>query len=444
MRVKISVFLLLWLKSAIQKVNNMADQHGQDKIYAIGADIGGTHITSAVVNLAEKSILSGSVFHQKVNAGDWPSAVIPVWAATLKKSIAQVPDGQLAGVGLAMPGPFDYDNGVSQITGLTKYERLFGLNVKHALSEELNLEMDAVRLMNDANSFLFGESWLTEKNYQRIIGITLGTGFGAAFFKDGCIVEAGQGVPPNAEFFPLPFRGATSEDYISSRGILKAYHAKTGNRVEGVREVADLAAQGDAAALAVMAEFGETLGAFLGNWLNDFGAEALIIGGNISRAHAFFIPTFEKVLQSQGLEVDVIISQLLDQAGILGAGRLFASDASLKRPNLLNAEKTKFSLNDGQEIGNLRALTDWMPANGKIVFNGLPDLPWTEIKQLLITSLKSKNIKSLIYETSPRAVGNVPGYALSKIKADPIAQLCILLGPDASQVGWEGILVQVH
>ena len=141
----------------------MSDQPAISPQYAIGADIGGTHITSAVVDLTNRSILADSVFHQMVDASAWPTSVIPEWANTLQKSINCVPSGQLAGVGLAMPGPFDYKNGVSQISGLTKYERLFGLNVKHALSRALGLSMETVRLMNDANCFLFGESWLTKK-----------------------------------------------------------------------------------------------------------------------------------------------------------------------------------------------------------------------------------------------------------------------------------------
>lgn len=421
----------------------MTDQQNDNSIYAIGADIGGTHITSAMVNLVEKRIVSDSIFHQRVDASGWPSAVVPVWAATLKKSMALVPEGQLAGVGLAMPGPFDYKNGVSQITGLTKYERLFGLNVKHALSTQLGLEMDVVRLMNDANCFLFGESWLTQKAYKSIVGITLGTGFGAAFFKNGQIVETGKGVPPNAEFFPIPFKGETIEDYISSRGILRSYKEETGIQLPGVKEVAKLAAQGKEAALAVMSAFGATLGNFLGDWLREFEAEALIIGGNISQAHTMFLPTFEKVLQKQGLKVDVIISQLLDEAGILGAGRLFAPGALIDSPTQLSSKNFKFSTVGGLEIGNLEALLNWIPAKGNIALNGSPALPWTKIKQQLSDSLKAKNRTAFLYETSHNAIDAVPGYALSKIKADPTAKLCILLGPKADQVKWDGHLVQV-
>lgn len=421
----------------------MNDKTSNNKLYAIGADIGGTHITSSVVDLTNKSIVSNSIFHQKVDAAGWPSDVIPVWASCLQKSLEMVPADQLTGVGLAMPGPFDYKNGVSQITGLAKYERLFGLNVKHALADQLGLNMEAVRLMNDANCFLFGESWITEKTYQRIIGITLGTGFGAGFFKDGQIVETGKGVPPNAEFFPVPFREETSEDYISSRGILRAYHQKTGQQLSGVKDIAELATQGNDQALSTLAEFGVTLGAFLGYWLKTFEAEALIIGGNISQAHALFLPTFKKTIAEQSIEVDVILSQLLDKAGILGAGRLFAPETKMDVPIKQDIESIKFSYPNGQQFDNLEALVEWLPTQRPVSITGASRLPWSAINAALTKKLKLKNKSAFLYETSPNAINKVPGYDLAKIKPDPTANHCILLGPLANEAGWDAIEIQV-
>ena len=193
------------------------------KKYAIGVDIGGTHITSAAVDLEKKMFVADSLFHHKVNAHDQPDPILTVWASTIQKSIKCVREDQLAGVGIAMPGPFDYKNGISKIKGVAKYESLFDLNIKQAFQKRLNLSGEKIRFMNDANCFLFGESWVTKEAYQKIIGITIGTGFGAAFLQDRQIVSKGKGVPPDAEFFPIPFLEGLSEDYISSRGMIKKY-----------------------------------------------------------------------------------------------------------------------------------------------------------------------------------------------------------------------------
>lgn len=416
----------------------MSDLKAHSSRFAVGADIGGTHITSALVDLEKRIILPNSDFHQKVDASEWPSTVIPAWGEILKKSMETVPQNELAGIGLAMPGPFDYKNGVSQITGLTKYERLFGLNVKHALSQYLGLEMGAIRLMNDANCFLFGESWLTEKQYNRIIGITLGTGFGAAFFKGGQIVEAGVGVPPNSEFFPIPFRGATAEDHISSRGILKLYKEKTNQQLSGVKDVADLALNGDPIALEVLESFGTTLGAFLGPWLIEFGAEAIIIGGNISRAHRFFLSGLKASLKQQGVEVDVIISQLLDQAGILGAGRLFApTPSTTKTPTASAIPSREFIISEGagtpsKSIGEFLAA---MIYEKKAVLHGSEHLNWEALRTQLVEGSPFSSL--LLYETSPNSMNDIPGYALEKILPDPNNEVCLLIGNKADNVNWK-------
>ena len=94
----------------------------------------------------------------------------------------------------------------------------------------------------------------------------------------------------------------------------------------GVKEIAELAQSGDANAKAVFEDFGQKLGTFLRPWIKEFEANCLIIGGNISRSASLFLPSFYKEMDQDQLQLTVIMSQLLDKAGILGAARLFSSD----------------------------------------------------------------------------------------------------------------------
>ena len=122
--------------------------------YAIGVDIGGTHITSSVVDLSQKQLVVDTLHHQMVDASASPEPILDTWAATIRQSMDCVPGGALAGVGIAMPGPFDYENGISRIRGLAKYEQLYGYNVKEALMKRLELPSNKIQFMNDANCFL--------------------------------------------------------------------------------------------------------------------------------------------------------------------------------------------------------------------------------------------------------------------------------------------------
>jgi glucokinase len=53
--------------------------------------------------------------------------------------IAQERNLILDGIGLAICGPFDYEKGISKITGLDKHESLYDINVKQSLQKSLEL-----------------------------------------------------------------------------------------------------------------------------------------------------------------------------------------------------------------------------------------------------------------------------------------------------------------
>jgi glucokinase len=91
------------------------------KKYAVGADIGGGHITTSVVNLTDASIVEESLFRKQVNAQGEVGDILSAWSEAISVSVQKALDSEkigketIKGVGLAMPGPFDYPNGISLI-----------------------------------------------------------------------------------------------------------------------------------------------------------------------------------------------------------------------------------------------------------------------------------------------------------------------------------------
>jgi predicted NBD/HSP70 family sugar kinase len=103
---------------------------------------------------------------------------------------------KLKGIAVAMPGPFDYERGISLMRGGNKYEALYGLNIKEALPIGLGIPTSVpIVFENDAGCFGIGES-MAEKDFEKIIAITLGTGFGTTFICNREILKHGHGVPP--------------------------------------------------------------------------------------------------------------------------------------------------------------------------------------------------------------------------------------------------------
>src|SRR5512145_2971396 len=100
------------------------------KKFAVGADIGGSHITCALIDLDEESILKHTYATQIIDNQAGANEILGTWIVALRASISHIDIGQLAGIGFAMPGPFEYDKGIARFTHeVAKYEKLNGINV---------------------------------------------------------------------------------------------------------------------------------------------------------------------------------------------------------------------------------------------------------------------------------------------------------------------------
>jgi len=277
--------------------------------------------------MRDQTIIKGSREESTVDNKAEADEILEVWAGTLRKIVAKLPIFRLRGIGFAMPGPFDYVKGICLIRGVPKYEKLYGVNVGRAISSKLGLPCDCrVRFMNDASSFAVGEAWAGKASgCKKMMGITLGTGFGSAFIDDRIPVVEGNTVPRMGCVYYLPVGDGIADDYFSTRWFTARYREITGREAAGVKEVAAEAAS-DAAIRALFDEFGKNLGSFLSPWLLKFGAEVLVIGGNISCAYDLFGVVFESTLKKTECDIRVEISGLKEDAALLGSAYLLDDD----------------------------------------------------------------------------------------------------------------------
>lgn len=294
---------------------------------AIGVDIGGSHITAVAVDMQNHTIIKGSRAESPVDNKAEADEILEVWTGTLRKIVEKLPIYSLRGIGFAMPGPFDYVKGICLIRGVPKYEKLYGVNVGKAISSRLGLPCDCrVRFMNDASAFAVGEAWAGKAiGYRKMMGITLGTGFGSAFIDNRIPVVEGDSVPGMGCVYYLPLGDGIADDYFSTRWFTTRYRQITGKEAAGVKEAAAEAST-NAAVRALFDEFGENLGSFLFPWLLKFGAEIIVIGGNISYAYELFGAAFKNALKRAKCDIRVEISGLKEDAALLGSAYLLEED----------------------------------------------------------------------------------------------------------------------
>lgn len=83
--------------------------------FAIGADIGGSHITCAAVDLESFKVLRKTVTEKAVDNKASAENILGVWALALSEAMGKLKGEKIKGIGFGMPGPFDYVKGISYI-----------------------------------------------------------------------------------------------------------------------------------------------------------------------------------------------------------------------------------------------------------------------------------------------------------------------------------------
>lgn len=292
---------------------NANQQKAMDNLI-IGVDIGGTHITACMVNTDTGQIIEGACVRGEIDPLQNKAHVICSWAKTIA-ACAKQHGSSIDCVGIAMPGPFDYEKGISRITGLHKYECLYGLNVKELLSAELGITSGSIRMMNDATAYLAGELKTgAGKGCDHIVGITLGTGLGSAMHEHGIFQEG--------DLWCFPFRQSRAEEFLSSRWFVTEYAKRKKENVTGVKELASIAHE-DAIAGKLFEEFGYTLGEVLKDRFSGHFPERIVIGGNIAKAWDLFKPFCEEVLRQHAPACKLKPAQLGENAALIGAAYLW-------------------------------------------------------------------------------------------------------------------------
>lgn len=281
------------------------------KSRVLAFDVGGSHVAAAVCCAPDFRL--GSVISAPHATVSSPEGFLDLLHDLGMK--ARIGSEGIIGAMLAVPGPFDLQAGVSLMRHKLPY--LYGVNLRQGLAGRFALPPTQVRFLNDADAYLLGEIGAgAARNFDRAVGLTLGTGIGSAFAVRGQLVTEGPGVPRGGEIWNLPYQGGIVEDFISSRAIVGNYERCTGKK----REVVDLAsaAGSDPAAQQAFIEFGQHLGAVIRTLLAEFHADVIVLGGGISRSVNLFLPAVQAEVGDSGTQLRV--SELRDQAALVGCG----------------------------------------------------------------------------------------------------------------------------
>lgn len=228
-------------------------------------------------------------------------------AAALREAVGDV--SAMKGVGVSIPGPFDYREGVFLMKH--KYAAVYGGSFRSLAGIPEGVEL---RFMHDVNAPLLGA--LRSQGLQDAALVTIGTGLGFSYARGGEVQTSVSGSPARS-IWNLPFGEGILEDAVSARGISASYTHISGEALLNAKAVSERARKGDETAAQAYLQAGSTLGAALKSVLGELGITVLLMGGQVCRSLDLMLPALAPELPG------VSIQRLEDGAVFKGLATLF-------------------------------------------------------------------------------------------------------------------------
>jgi len=279
--------------------------------YVVGVDIGGTHISACIIDTKQWNIYLENVARNHVFSQGDAKTILHTWASTIQDIIATSPT-PIQFIGIAMPGPFDYENGISEIQGQSKYDDLYKKDIKGLLAEELGLSKQSIHFINDAAAFLQGEIFVQNlQTNNRILGITLGTGLGSAVWNKG---EKAF----DAALWNSPYEDCIFEEFLVTRWFVRRFKEIAGKDVTGLKEILDNYRETEEFQI-IKEEYAKHLFDFMQFFAEKHASEIFIVGGNIAKALPIFIADRKEFERFQ-----IYTAILGEKAAMIGAASIFS------------------------------------------------------------------------------------------------------------------------
>ncbi|MCL4417093.1 MAG: ROK family protein [Actinobacteria bacterium] len=325
-----------------------------EKKYAIGLDIGGTTIKSALVDnlgsLIDKfTIETPRISHQKIfNAICNSIDHIYQKASALNLTIR--------GIGVGIPGY--YDKTMQVVEFLPNIPELNGFHLWEKLYQKYNTKiiLDADIHMAVLAEYLFGDA----RKFARSIFTIIGTGVGMAVMIDGKLLRynhqsAGQLghmiLKPGGPICSCGNRGCL-EALVSSKAFERlALEAIKHNKSTSIRDIyfnnkritakdVDIeAAKGDPVSKQIFKEVGFWLAITIVNLVNIYEPEAIFLMGGISQSRELITDPIKETLQTMKYpetlkDIKIEIAKTGFNAGLIGAANSIFQYEYLKKDKL--------------------------------------------------------------------------------------------------------------
>ena len=273
-----------------------------DKRVVLTLDAGGTNFVFSAIQ-GNSQIIAPISFPSVSDNLDKCLANLLTGFDTVMKKLETLP----VAISFAFPGPADYRNGVigGNLPNFPSFRN--GVALGPFLQHHYGIP---VFIENDGNLFAYGEALSgalpmvnqqlsisgNTREYKNLLGITLGTGFGAGVVINNCLLNGDNGCGGDVWLMRnKKYPDMLAEESVSIRAVRRVYRELTGEDTDVLapKDIFDIAegirAGNREAAIKCFEELGEMAGAAIVCALNIVDG-IVVIGGGVSGASKYILP----------------------------------------------------------------------------------------------------------------------------------------------------------
>lgn len=318
--------------------------------YAIGIDLGGTKIETALVD-ANGDIAETQRTPTEAKQG--PEHVVEIIVSTVTARFLRDTRQPIAAIGLGVAGQVDPETGVVRRAPNLDWR---DFPIRERLEAALKLP---VAVLNDVQAITYGECRHgVGRGVRNLVCLFAGTGVGGGVVIGGELVRGTSGNAGEFGHMTIEREGLLCscgnrgclETFVGGWAVAKrardraaaeparaAALLRLAGGIDGITAaiVGDAAAQGDALARALVEETGTALGVGLAAIANALNPELLILGGGIVEGLPGLVEIAERELGRRALAaalkpLRVVRSRLGADAGVIGSA-MFARETARQR-----------------------------------------------------------------------------------------------------------------
>ncbi len=309
--------------------------------YYVGIDLGGTFIKGGIVDDLGRILFEGKIPTESEKGGGMVATNIAKLAKSLLKESGLGVD-DVEGLGMGVPGMIDGKAGNVIFSNNLQWT---DFRIADEVAQKTGLK---VKIANDANVAALGEvKFGAARAYDDVIMLTLGTGVGGGIVVDGKLIEGNQGAGAELGHSVIAFGGEPCtcgrkgclEAYASATAIIRetkrAMEAHKDSKMWEIGSLDKVTGKtafdyktSDKYAKAVVDNYIEALACGITNFANIFRPQAVLLGGGVCAQGEALIKPLQEIVDreifagAKGPQVPILIAELENSAGVLGAAAL--------------------------------------------------------------------------------------------------------------------------